>query len=271
MDDLSMLECINLKSSLQPLAPYFGPRNKHEQHDLYLPVDCSVLQHQLCDLARFTEANKMKINHKKTKIIPFNFSKKYDFLPQLHFPNHEPLEVIYETRLLGVTITSDLSWTAHVNEICLRASKKLWVLIRFKSLGGTTNQLLTVYMTRIRSTLEFACPVFHGGLTKDQSHQIELVQKKALAVILGRSYMSYESALLQLQLERLDTRRTDLCHKFALKCVKSAKHSVMFPKNQKAYVNTRNSKPYIEHKCKTSRYFNSPIPYLSRLLNKMGE
>ena len=271
VDDLSMLESINLRLSLKPLAPYFGPRNKYELHDLYLPADSSVLQHQLCDLASFTKANKMKINYKKTKIIPFNFSKKYNFLPQLHFPNCDPLEVIYETRLLGVTITSDLSWTTHVNDICSRASKKLWVLVRFKSLGGTTNQLLTVYMTRIRSTLEFACPVFHGGLTKDQSNQIELVQKKALAVILGKSYVSYESALLQSQLERLDTRRTDLCHKFALKCVKSARHSAMFPKTQNNYVNTRGCKPYFEHSCKTSRYFNSPIPYLARLLNKKGE
>ena len=56
-----------------------------------------------------------------TKIIPFNFSKKIDFLPQLHFPNRDPIEVIYETRLLGVTITSNLSWTAHVDNITKRA------------------------------------------------------------------------------------------------------------------------------------------------------
>ena len=121
----------------------------------------------------------MKINNKKTKIIPFNFSKKFDFLPQLHFPNHDPIEVIYETRLLGVTITSNLSWTAHVDDITKRATQKLWVLIRFKSLGGTSDQLTTVYQTRVRSTLEFAAPVFHSGLTKDQSRQIESVQKKA--------------------------------------------------------------------------------------------
>ena len=123
----------------------------------------------------------MKINYKKTKIIPFNFSKKYEFLPQLFFPNSKPIEVIYETRLLGVTIYSNLSWASHVKDITTRATKKLWVLVRFKSLGGSTQQLLTVYITRIRSTLEFASPVFHSGLTRDQSEQIELIQKKSLA------------------------------------------------------------------------------------------
>ena len=127
----------------------------------------------------------MKINFKKTKILPFNFSKKFDFLPQLNFPNCEPLEVIYSTRLLGVTLTSNLSWADHVDDICQRATQKLWVLIRFKSLGGSQDQMLKVFQTRVRSTLEFAAPVFHSGLTKDQSRQIEMVQKKAFAIILG--------------------------------------------------------------------------------------
>ena len=65
----------------------------------------------------------MKINLKKTKVLPFNFSKKYDFLPQIHFPGSAPLEVIYETRLLRVIITSNLSWSAHVNDMTIRATK----------------------------------------------------------------------------------------------------------------------------------------------------
>ena len=221
MDDLSLLEAINLKTSLKPMAPLIGPKNLHDLPGLYFPLDQSVLQHQLSDLANFTTRNKMKINHKKTKIIPFNFSKSYDFTPQLHFPNSEALEVIYETKLLGVTITSNLSWSSHVEDICRRATKKLWVLVRFKSLGGTTEQLLTVYQTRIRSTLEFAAPVFHSGLTLDQSRQLEMIQKKALVIILGVNYTSYESALSELNVERLDHRRTELCYSFALKCTNS--------------------------------------------------
>ena len=89
------------------------------------------------------------------------------------------MEVIYETRLLGVIITSNLSWAAHVDDMTKRATQKLWVLLRFKALGGTTDQLVTVYQTRVRSTLEFAAPVFHSGLTQEQSRQIEMVKKKA--------------------------------------------------------------------------------------------
>ena len=44
-----------------------------------------------------------------------------------------------------------------------------------------------------------------------------MVQKKAFAVILGTAYVSYESALLVLEQERLDVRRLDLSFKFASK------------------------------------------------------
>ena len=268
MDDLTLLECIDLKSTLVPAASIVGPPNLHEIPGLSLPVEQSVLQHQLADLLDFTNENKMKINFKKTKVIPFNFSKKFDFLPQLHFPDHQPLEVIYETRLLGVILTSNLSWTAHVNDMTKRATKKLWVMIRFKSLGGSTDQLLKVYQARIRSTLEFAAPVFHSGLTQDQSRQIEMVQKKAFAIILGKSYSSYNSALASLSQEPLYTRRENLSYKFALKCTTSSKHQSMFPPNPNFRPNMRQPKPFLEHKCNTSRYYNSAIPYLARLLNK---
>ena len=120
-------------------------------------------------------------------------------------------------------------------------------------------------MLLVRSTLEFASPVFHSSLSKEQSMKIERVQKKALAIILGKNYTTYESALAQLQLEKLDTRRLNLCHKFALKFVKSARHSMMFPLQPSL---RGLNKPFLERQCSTSRHFNNAIPFMSRLLNK---
>ena len=128
-----MLEAIKLKRTLVPSPPIIGPPNFHEQAGLLLPADQSVLQHQLADLLVFTNDNLMKINYKKTKVIPFNTTKKHDFLPQLNLPGGEPLEVIYVTKLLGVTLSSDLSWRAHVDDITRRATRKLWVLVHART------------------------------------------------------------------------------------------------------------------------------------------
>ena len=103
--------------------------------------------------------------------IPFNLSKKFDFLPQLSFPGcEEPLEVIYQTKLLGVTLSRDLSWLAHINNITKRTTKKLWVILRFKTLGGTRERFLSLYQ-----------------LCMEMVHMV--------AIILGLGYRSYESAL----------------------------------------------------------------------------
>ena len=267
VDDLTLMEAIPLKKSLVPIQPFVGPLNFHERHGLHHPPESSILQHQLEDLLGFTELNKMKINKKKTKIMAFNFTKKMDFIPQLNFPEEETIDVIYETKLLGVMLTSDLSWNAHVQYISKRASKTLWLLIRFKNMGVTKEQLLTVYELKIRSLLEFSAPVFHSSLTKNQSIQIELVQKKALAIILGYSYKSYKSALLQSKLDRLDLRRDKLTSTFALKCMNNPRHSDIFPLNENLRQNMRNPKRFNEYSCKSTRFYKSAIPFMTRLLN----
>ena len=267
VDDLTLLEALNLRLLIRA-PPIIGPPNQHEIPGLVLPPHQSALQHQLSDLCTFTEQNRMKINTKKSKIMVFNFCKKFEFLPQLNFPECDPLEVIYETRLLGVIITSNLSWSNHVKHMTLSATKKLWILVRFKSLGASSQQLLAVYQTRVRSVLEFAVPVFHSSLTVEQSRRIEMVQKKALAIIMASRYTSYEFALQYLSLERLDVRREKLCLSFALKCANNPRHKNMFPTNDNYRPNMRNPKPYKEYFCNTSRYYKSSIPYLARLLNK---
>ena len=140
---------------------------------------------------------------------------------------------------MGLIITSDLSWEAHVHYVTKNATKKLWLLIRFKNTGGTRNQLLKLYELKIRTLLEFSAPVFHTSLTIAQSGKIELVQKKALAIILGNHYVSYSSALNLTKLERLDARREKLCYKFALKCTKNPRHSDLFPLNENYRKNSR--------------------------------
>ena len=95
-----------------------------------------------------------------------------------------------------------------------------------------------------------------------------MVQKKAFAIILGKSYTSYQVALDNLNQEKLVDRRAQLSLKFAIKCTKSSKHNEMFPLNPNFRADMRCPQPYLEFTCHTARYFNSPIPSLARLLNK---
>ena len=198
----------------------------------------------------------------------FNSSKKYDFLPELKFSNGKPLEVVEEVRLLGVTLNSKLSWQAHIDSMCTRAYRRLWIIRRLKKLGATTEDLLTVYFTQIRCILEFAVAAWNASLTKAQISQLERVQKSALSIILRQDYVGYDNALTLTGLDSLVSRRHRLCLVFAKKALKNPKFSYWFKAKSVLTYNTRTKKTKLEPvQARTARYMKSPIAYLTKLLN----
>ena len=77
--------------------------------------------------------------------------------------------------------------------------------------------LITVYCSYIRPICEYGCPVWHGGLTVKQSSSLESVQKRALRIILGNEFSSYDDALNICNLTSLSKRRENLCLSFMKK------------------------------------------------------
>ena len=90
--------------------------------------------------------------------------------------NGDELEVVDETKLLGIIIRSDLSWSSQTTYMVNRANKKLWILRRLKRLGTKTNDLLDVYFKQVRSIVEQATPLWHPNLTNYDRNRIECVQ-----------------------------------------------------------------------------------------------
>ena len=179
-----------------------------------------MLQYYLEDAEKFALENKMKINPRKTKIISFNKSRKFDFPPELSLSDGETLEVVKEVKLVGVMVDSNLSWKKNTDYICQKAIRKLWTIRRLKKLKLGISTLVDVYTKEVRSVLEHAVPVWHSGLTKRQSAQIEKVQKTAFRIILENSYTNYETACTLLNLEPLYIRRNILCLTFAKRDLK---------------------------------------------------
>ena len=59
----------------------------------------------------------MRINAKKSKVILFNKSRKWDFPPEVSFSDNVSLEVVSEMKLVGVVISSDLRWQKNTEYI----------------------------------------------------------------------------------------------------------------------------------------------------------
>ena len=86
------------------------------------------------------------------------------------------------------------------------------------------------------------------------------------AHILGDNYLTYNEALVTVNLQKLSLRREQLCLKFARKAENNSKHKEWFKPTRQS--NTRqNRNRYCATVARTGRLLRSPIPYLTGLLN----
>ena len=208
----------------------------------------------------------MKINLEKTNLMLFNNCRSLDFNPNVLIFNQK-IQLVEETRLLGLIVSSDLKWSANTKNLVNKANKHLWIISRLKKLGADPNSLCEIYRKQIRCLLELASPVWTGSITKNEIIQIERVQKCALHIILGHAYTTYQEALYLLNLDPLQTRRKHLALKFALKAENHPKFRTWFKPNPK-FGKTRTLQPkYYPIRSSNWRLERSPIGYLTTLLN----
>ena len=268
VDDLALAEAVNMNTQVteSPLEerPQPDPYRSRTGHKL-INEQSKVIK-QLEETKKYADVNKMKINFSKTKIMLFNPCVSKDFLPQIECEG-STVELVEQTKLLGLIISSDLSWSANTDFIEERCYKKLWMLRRLDKLGADSDDLIDVYCKQIRSILEFAVPVWNSSLTGENIAQLERLQKTALHIILGDQYTSYTAALKLTGLDKLSERRKKICLKFAKKAEKHIKFTHWFKPSERR-VNTRQELPkYCHVYSKTSRFEKSPISSLTETLN----
>lgn len=114
------------------------------------------LQEQLDSLETFSSSKLLKIKERKTSIMKFNFSRKTDFPPEFSIRGfNDQVEVISETRLLGIILTNDLKWGANTAFICKKAYSKMWTLRRMKVLDLDPSIILDVYCAILAQWFNF--------------------------------------------------------------------------------------------------------------------
>ena len=272
IDDMTIAESILLKDKLVKDPNPEQPLNYHGRTEHTLSPTKLKVQTLLNELGSYAQKHEMKINHKKTKAILFNNAVKYDFIPYLTIDGAE-VELVEEIRLLGIQVRADLSWSSNTLAMCQNAYARLWMLRRLKPLGASTTDLLEVYDKQIRCMVEYGSPVWTSGMTKAENNQLERVQKAAFAIILDLNYTSYAGALKYLDRTTLSERRQGINLKFAKMALKSEKFNHWFCKIKptEQVPNTRsrsvNTNVLVPVEARTKGFKNSPIAYLTRLIN----
>ena len=268
VDDKSLLEVVDL-SNVGIASHNFKERipSNVPISNCVIPKDNLRTQKYVSDIDIWTNQKKMKLNSKKTKNQIFNFSKKHQFSTDIKIMN-DTIETISEVKLLGTTITSDLSWSRNTENLVKDSNKRMQFLHRAKKFTNNIKDLKKIYMLQIRSKLEQSAAVWHSSLTKKDSRDLERVQKAALKVILGEKYQNYEDALRTIKIDSLEERRQKICLKFAQQCLRNEKLRDMFPKNLSDHkMKKRSVEKFIVTKASTERLRKSAIPSMQRQLN----
>ena len=268
MDDATIQEAVDLKTSLATKLDRSGPLPWWESSGKQLPNANTFLQSEIESIKLISDQREMVLNPGKTKVMIVNFTNNHQYQSLLSVPGASaPIELTFETKLLGYWLTVDMRPDKHVAYILKIAYSRLWAISRLKSAGVRNDDILHFFNVKIRSVLEFCAPVFTSMMTACNVSDIERVQKIAMKVILNDSYVDYQSGCEILNAKSLELRRLDLSLNFAKACLKNPQHCHLFKQRKSTYYQLRNIKSFEEPFCHTDRYKNSPLPFLTRLLN----
>ena len=158
-------------------------------------------------ISTFASQHGKRLNGAKCKDMLIDFLKYKPFSTPPIYIDGSPIDQVNTRKVLGVYITSDLTWGHHCDYIVKRARKRLYALRVLKK-RLPVQDIIQVYCSLVRSVLEYAAPVW-AGLPSYLSDLVESVQKEALRIIFPD--LNYSQALVRAGLQTLSERRNQIC------------------------------------------------------------
>ena len=176
--------------------------------------------------------------------------------------NSQSIERVKSYKLLGLHVTDTLRWNEHVSTICSKAAQRLHFLQQLKRAAMSTDDLMYYYQSVVRPVTEYACVVWHTGLTQGQSKLLESIQRRAMKIIFG----SNSDAVLRTlnSLPSLSERREQLTKQFfkSLLDPNSCIHDLIPSKRDSDVIaKIRDAKQYPVPLARTERFRKSTIVY----------
>ena len=145
----------------------------------YRNTSASLLTNDFTNVEKWGTDNLVKFNEEKTTQVAISRKHQQDFPPV--FMNGHKLDISSSIIQLGLSISSNLTWKPHINAIAKHASQKLGLLSRARGYFSPS-QVLTIYKSQIRPSLEYCSHVW-GGAPKSYLHLLDRVQSKAIRLI----------------------------------------------------------------------------------------
>ena len=142
----------------------------------------------------------MKFNTKKSKVT--RITHKEDKTEHSYYLSNTLLKSVNSYKDLGVDMSSNLTWSYHVDLTVNKANRVLGLL---KRTVGCNNIVIfsMLYKSLLRPILEYACPVWAPCSVKDISSIVK-IKRRASRIALGQNpcEMPYEDRCKMLEEQR---------------------------------------------------------------------
>ena len=122
--------------------------------------------------AEWSLANRVQLNIEKCKELRVSFARN----KAIFKPIRVSCKVLVDSeKLLGITITSDLSRNTHANDVIKKTAKRLNFLVQLRKTKVHCNDLGLFYIACARSVLNFAMPAHYNSLPKYLVNELQRV------------------------------------------------------------------------------------------------
>ena len=212
--------------------------------------------------------NRVKLNTEKCKELRIRFTSDCNFPPAV--VGEERIKLVKDAKLLGVTISSDLTWNAHITEVTKKAAKRLYFLVQLKRARIPQKDLCLFYNTCIHSVIDYAVQIFYYALPAYLLQGLEPIQKRAIMRIICHG-IEYQQALAQMSLPTVAKHHQNICM-CTFECIISdSNHKKtlrkLLPPLFKSNYNLRHACTFTLPQCKTNRFKNSFFMASSKIVN----
>ena len=212
---------------------------------------------------------------KKTKSLTISNKPDAHMNPPLKFKNKIITEVNSHV-YLGVTISKDLRWGKHIQNIAIKARQKLNYMLPLKYKLDRYS-LQTMYNSFVLSAMTYACPIWSGSYNCD-IQKLEAIHVDAMRLITGATARSNIESLYEetkfVPIDKLLDNRTlvfmykilhGLCPPSLLNLIE-LNHNI-----SEAHYNLRRNPPLRIPFARLETLKRSFIPYASTLWNSLDE
>ena len=140
--------------------------------------DAEKVSREIVGIRQWSSSNCMTLNSEKTSgLVKYcgNFKESFNVEAHISVVHFQP-----SLRFLGVLFDNSFGWSSHVNYIERKCAQRMYILRRIQC-HTSYEEFVTVYISLIRTLIEYAAPAFIGLSAGDQ-RRLQMIQNRCMRI-----------------------------------------------------------------------------------------